>query len=178
MKDCVSGGKTSQVDYTRVPHTLCVVIRNDGAVLLGRKKRGFGMGKWNGFGGKVRQDEYAVDAAYRELSEEAGILAKEIELVATLDFIYEKDARIHEVRVYKVASFTGEPVETEEMRPEWFSVSRIPYADMWQSDSLWLPQILAGRRMRGVCTFDDDLQLVRHALVECEAGDLSGSAGT
>jgi hypothetical protein len=32
--------------------TLCIVHQND-KVLLGMKKRGFGMGRWNGFGGKV-----------------------------------------------------------------------------------------------------------------------------
>ena len=31
-----------------------VFLRNGSKVLLGMKKRGFGVGKWNGFGGKVR----------------------------------------------------------------------------------------------------------------------------
>ena len=31
-----------------------VFLREGGKVLLGMKKRGFGVGKWNGFGGKVR----------------------------------------------------------------------------------------------------------------------------
>ena len=34
-----------------------VYIRDDEKVLLGMKKRGFGQGKWNGFGGKVQQNE-------------------------------------------------------------------------------------------------------------------------
>ena len=32
---------------------LCFPVRPDGKLLLGRKKRGFGVSKWNGFGGKI-----------------------------------------------------------------------------------------------------------------------------
>ena len=34
-------------------------------VLLGMKKRGFGVGRWNGFGGKVQQNETIEDGAKR-----------------------------------------------------------------------------------------------------------------
>ncbi len=44
-------------------------------ILLGMKKRGFGKGKWNGFGGKVSQNESVLEGAQRELQEEAGIRA-------------------------------------------------------------------------------------------------------
>ena len=36
------------------------------------KKRGFGEGKWNGFGGKVEEGETILQAALRELKEECG----------------------------------------------------------------------------------------------------------
>src|SRR3989338_6433965 len=58
--------------------TLCLV-QKDGRVLLGMKKRGFGMGKWNGFGGKVDAGETVEEAAKRELFEEAGISVVNIE---------------------------------------------------------------------------------------------------
>ena len=34
-----------------------VYIRDEENILLGLKKRGFGTGKWNGFGGKVEPSE-------------------------------------------------------------------------------------------------------------------------
>jgi 8-oxo-dGTP pyrophosphatase MutT (NUDIX family) len=38
------------------------------------KKRGFGHGKYNGFGGKVELNETIMDAAIRETNEECGIV--------------------------------------------------------------------------------------------------------
>jgi len=40
-------------------------VRRPGEILLGYKKRGFGVGKWNGFGGKVEIGETIHDAAKR-----------------------------------------------------------------------------------------------------------------
>ena len=58
-------------------YTLVFVLDQEGhtpqRMLLGMKKRGFGMGKWNGFGGKVEPDETVEAAARRELEEEAGL---------------------------------------------------------------------------------------------------------
>ena len=45
--------------------TLCLITKGDD-VLLGMKKRGFGEGLWNGFGGKVSEGE-TIDAAGRRL---------------------------------------------------------------------------------------------------------------
>jgi 8-oxo-dGTP diphosphatase/2-hydroxy-dATP diphosphatase len=33
-------------------------------------------------------------------------------------------------------------VETEEMKPEWFSLDKIPYEQMWESDEEWLKRVL------------------------------------
>ena len=51
----------------RVPNkllTLAFVTQKD-KVLLGLKKKGFGMGRWNGFGGKVEKGETIEEAAKR-----------------------------------------------------------------------------------------------------------------
>lgn len=42
-----------------------VLIKKLNEVLLGYKKRGFGVNKWNGFGGKVNVNESIEEAAIR-----------------------------------------------------------------------------------------------------------------
>jgi len=48
-----------------------VMPRREGRILLGMKKRGFGQGRWNGFGGKVEKGESVAEGAARELLEES-----------------------------------------------------------------------------------------------------------
>ena len=40
-------------------------VRDESQILLGLKKRGFGMGRWNGFGGKVELWETIAAGARR-----------------------------------------------------------------------------------------------------------------
>ena len=49
--------------------TLVAVLKENN-ILLGMKKRGFGEGRWNGFGGKVETGETIEEGAKRELKEE------------------------------------------------------------------------------------------------------------
>ena len=65
--------------------TLCVIHQHP-KILLGMKKRGFGAGRWNGFGGKVKDGEEIEDALIREIWEEAGIVVSKIEHFGILNF--------------------------------------------------------------------------------------------
>ena len=49
-------------ELPRKLYTLVLVIEGD-RILLGLKKRGFGVGWWNGFGGKINHNETIEDAA-------------------------------------------------------------------------------------------------------------------
>jgi hypothetical protein len=68
------------------------------------------------------------------------------------------------VHVFLTTVFTGSPVETEEMRPEWFSVDAIPYDQMWADDKFWLPAVLAGKNVAGTFWFADQHTLREHTL--------------
>ena len=69
MSSAASPFLTSKV---RKASTLVVLMRG-GRALLGMKKRGFGEGKWNGFGGKLEHGESIAQCAARELEEESGL---------------------------------------------------------------------------------------------------------
>lgn len=132
--------------------TLCIVHQHP-RILLGKKKRGFGAGRWNGFGGKVTQGETIEEAAKRELMEEAGIEVGEIEKHGILDFEFEGNPEILEVHIFKALDFDGEPSESEEMMPQWFFVDQIPFREMWPDDIYWIPLFLKGKKFRGKILF-------------------------
>ena len=137
---------------TRIIMSLGFVV-NGNQVLLGMKKRGFGEGKWNGFGGKLHNGETLEEGMLRELEEECGLIARSPEKRAYLEFFFE-DGKIIEGHVFLIQKFSGEPVETGEMRPRWFNVDKIPYDGMWEDDRFWLPQFLAGKNIRATFHFD------------------------
>jgi 8-oxo-dGTP pyrophosphatase MutT (NUDIX family) len=142
--------------------TLCILMR-DGAVLLGLKKQGFGVGKWAGFGGKIEMEEAVKTAACRELFEEIRLVVVEEELAAygRLTFLFPHQPSWSQiVHLFLVEKWVGEPVETAEMKPIWFPQNALPWAEMWQDAPLWLPLVLAGERVTMTITFAEDNETV------------------
>jgi 8-oxo-dGTP diphosphatase/2-hydroxy-dATP diphosphatase len=146
--------------------TLVIVIRGF-EILLGMKKKGFGKGKWNGFGGKVEAGEGIKEAAKRELLEEAFIQAKRIERRGVIEFEFRDNLgeklRVH---IFKVDKFFGEPKESEEMIPKWFNTREIPYLKMWPDDIFWLPLLLDDKKFKGRFLFDENENIISKELKE------------
>lgn len=141
--------------------TLCLVHQPP-LVLLGMKKRGFGAGRWNGFGGKVKAGERIVDAARRELREEAGLEVAHMEEVGVIDFEFYDQPAILEVHIFRTHECPQQPHETEEMKPSWFHETELPFDQMWPDDRLWLPLFLSGQRFRGYCLFADEETILKY----------------
>jgi len=143
--------------------TLLFLIK-DSQVLLAMKKRGFGANRYNGVGGKIDPGESIEQALVRECQEEIGVTPLAYRKVAEHDFVQphsDRPWRMY-VHVYICDSWHDEPVESEEMTPEWFDIVDIPYAQMWQDDKLWLPQILSGDTVFGEFTFTEDDAMLTH----------------
>jgi 8-oxo-dGTP diphosphatase/2-hydroxy-dATP diphosphatase len=126
-----------------------VLVHDRGRVLLGKKKRGFGTGKWNGFGGKVEANETIESGARRELLEEAGIGTVSVERRGRILFHFAGDPVTLEMHVFRARSHSGTPEETAEMTPQWFGEDEIPYETMWPDSTQWLPLFLANKRFEG-----------------------------
>lgn len=145
--------------------TLCFLLDEQPTprVLLGRKKRGFGVGKLNGIGGKIAPGEDPEQAILREVREEIGVQIRPASLhVAgriTFHFPFRPDDD-HDVHLFVASSWAGDPVETEEMAPHWVPLHDIPFREMWQDDAYWLPLVLQGLRVHGEFTFGEDNESV------------------
>jgi len=136
--------------------TLCFVM-SEGKVLLGFKKKGFGSSKYAGFGGKLEPGETPEKAAVRELQEECGLFASEVRNMGELNFLFpfkpEWDMLVH---VFLARTWSGDQFETDEMRPQWFEISKIPYSQMWDDYKHWFPWVLAGEQVHGTFFFHED----------------------
>jgi 8-oxo-dGTP pyrophosphatase MutT (NUDIX family) len=151
----------------QVPHPLrqatLVFLMRGNEVLLAMKKRGFGAGRWNGVGGKVEEGELVREAAMRETEEEIGVQITEVDEVARLQFYFPHVAiEKHwnqEVEVYVATEWEGVPKETDEMRPVWFAINAVPYAEMWSDDILWLPHVIHGRRVYAEFSFSAEQEV-------------------
>lgn len=153
--------------------TLCFPIQGNPAqkILLGMKKTGFGRGKYNGFGGKLEVGETPLGCAVRELAEECGIVAEEADLrpAGELLFIFPVNPELnHDVHLYVLHKWQGEPQEMQEMKPVWFDVAEIPYAEMWADDCYWLPAVLKGKKVNGKVVFSDNNEAVDEITIRTE----------
>lgn len=141
--------------------TLCLPIK-DGKILLGVKKKGFGIGKLNGFGGKQEEGEHIDDTAIRELREEIGLTTtkENIRKMAEVDFFFPHAAKEKNwnqtVHIYLVDGWEGYPQESDEMSFEWHDVNKIPFERMWKDDPHWMPLILEGKRLKATFHFAED----------------------
>ena len=143
-----------------------LIIKENSKILLGKKKRRFGAGRWNGFGGKLLPGESILGSLKRELMEEAEIEVKEIKKIGEVifysgndndsdwkNFGVEPNILVH---VFIGKGVIGDPKETEEMIPKWFHINEIPFDEMWPDDVYWFPFVLEEIPFKGYCKFAGD----------------------
>lgn len=147
----------------KILQTLTLIYKQN-QILLGMKKRGFGQDRWNGFGGKVQPNEEIRTAAMRELLEEANIQVADLKPRGILTFEFGGQPDILEVHLFSADEFIGEPKETEEMKPQWFDLDKIPFDSMWPDDPYWLPLILQSKNVEGKFLFRDKNAVLKHEI--------------
>ena len=147
--------------------TLCLFKKED-KILLAMKKRGFGEGKYNGVGGKLEKGETPEEAMIRECSEEIGAIPTIYEKVGYLKFdeFYKGQKEQVAFHLYVATEWKGEISESDEMKPEWFSIHKIPYKKMFPDDQRWLPLILEGKKINAYFDFDEDWNILSSKIEE------------
>jgi len=143
--------------------TISFLVNDDG-VYLSEKKKGFGAGYLNGYGGKTAGGESIEETAVRELSEEAGVIVnpQKLQKVAIIDF-FENEDHIFECHIFFASEWEGELKELEEMAyPQLYKFTKIPYERMWKSDRVWLPLIFSGKKIRGKAYYQKGMGKMKH----------------
>lgn len=156
-----------------LPTTLLLVIK-DNKILLACKKRGFGIGKYNGVGGKLEPGENVEQGMIRETFEEIGIVPKDYILRGVINFdeYYKGEPVIEVTHIFVAKDYDYSPQETDEMKPFWFDLDKIPYDKMFPDDKFWLPKIIAGENVIGEFVFDKDFNKLSHYIDNADAETL------
>ena len=141
--------------------TLCIIFdKNKERVLFGMKKRGFGEGKINGFGGKVSdEDESIYHAAAREVLEECNLKVNPDFLikVGEIDFYFPyKEEWNQKMHTFFAYDYEGEPKESDEMSVVWYRIKDIPFEKMWDTDQSWMPYILNDKKIKAEFYLKED----------------------
>ncbi|PPQ88547.1 hypothetical protein CVT25_009927 [Psilocybe cyanescens] len=173
LNQYASGGdEKNWLSYMKIKQYTNAFIVKDDHVLLGYKKRGFGKGKYNGFGGKVEPEETSLQAA--GCKEESGVTAP-LEHAGSLLFVSEGVECAFQIEIYRTDTYEGAITESDEMRPEWFSAiaptsssaevnlkgegqasPSIPFSQMWESDPVWFPLLISKQKFVGRADFTRD----------------------
>jgi len=139
--------------------TICFPVR-DGNNFLALKKRGFGAGFLNGYGGKKEAGDSSIEAtALREMKEESGVTVQleDLEKVAVIAF-FKAEQQIFECHVYFCRNWEGDFQETKEMLvAQPYDLTSPPYDKMWDADRVWVPLICAGKKIRAVSRYNEDM---------------------
>jgi 8-oxo-dGTP pyrophosphatase MutT (NUDIX family) len=153
--------------------TLCYLLdKSSKKVLIAMKKRGFGAGKLNGVGGKLKEGETVEQAMLRETKEEITVDLKEYEKAAVIEFYFKSnpaDKNMNQrAHVFLAYNWKGKPRETEEMDPVWVELDKLPLDRMWEDDRYWLPGILKGRKIKAAFLFDENQKITERVVEEVD----------
>lgn len=149
-------------------HTTLLIVRKENKILLARKKRGFGFGKWNGIGGKVEENETPEEAMIRETQEEISVTPMEYDKIGIIKFVeyIKEELTTNYMHLYIATKWQGVPKESEEMQPKWFSINNLPWEEMFSDDKYWLPLVLEGKKLDAFFEYDKNWNLQKQEVKE------------
>ena len=148
-----------------------IVDRDARRALLVYHKSGRWKGFYTGLLDEAAPGEAPATAAARIAQSHVGITPGSLSHRATFIFSSEAWGRAREFE-FLAEAHSGEAVESDTFRPEWFDLASMPYGQMPADDEIWYPLFLDGKKMRGHFDFAPDGQtLIAHEIEEVKPGE-------
>ena len=137
--------------------TVCFIRRNGKVLLQERAPGRVWAGRLNGPGGKVAAGETPVDAIVREVREETRLHLVDPVRHGLLELVFGVPPRSRlAVVVFSCEHFAGRARGGREGTLRWYPEDRLPLDRLWPDMRYWLPIVLDGGTVSGICTFDED----------------------
>lgn len=159
-----------------IPAVLVYLFKGEEVLMIHRKgvmgAADFHQGKWNGLGGKCELDESPVEAARREILEEAGVELPHhrFEAMGVLQFprfkphreedwvVFVFSARIDDVDAGAVLK------DNREGQLHWVHQNDLLALELWEGDRHFIPWVLEGRPFLGTFWYREG-RLSRHSMM-------------
>ena len=102
-------------------------------------------------------------------------------LIAIVDFLFpyveEPNKWNQKVYVYICWEWEGEPQESDEIKPKWFDINKLPFETMWSDAPLWIPKVIIHSKkcLKAGFLFDNNKknpQVEDYYVMEVEAKEL------
>lgn len=133
--------------YRPILASLAFILSADkqNVLLVHRNKRDDDqhLGKYNGLGGKMENDEDILACIRREVREEAGIVIENVELRGTVSWPgFGKNGEDWFGFIFLVHSYQGEPImSNEEGDLHWKPIKDLSSLPMWEGDKYFIPLV-------------------------------------
>ena len=120
--------------------TLLYVMKDDHTLMIYRNKKenDYHEGKWNGLGGKFEPGETPEECAVRELEEESGLIAEDVEMKGIITFPLFDGQDDWYVFVFVIKNFEGELIDSNEGDLEWIPNDKLKELNLWGGDSIFI----------------------------------------
>ena len=119
--------------------SLCYIEQDNKYLMLHRvtKENDENKDKWIGIGGKFEDGESPEECALREIKEETGLDAEDLDYRGIVTFVSDEYGTEY-MHLFKCTDFSGEIRECDEGVLEWIDKTKLFTLEMWEGDMIFL----------------------------------------
>lgn len=119
--------------------SLCYIEQDNKYLMLHRvtKQNDENKDKWIGIGGKFEAGESPEECAYREIKEETGLEADDLQYRGIVTFVSDEYGTEY-MHLFKCDAFSGVIKDCDEGVLEWIEKDKLFSLEMWEGDMIFL----------------------------------------